>query len=126
MCRRLTVCTLACVCAKGGLTSGCMLGKTTFFVANQANLEDMPAEKLKGLEAEHKAIEEANKVLATDLKAANAGARPCRCIIFAEQRRATEVLVRLRTTPTDAELGAQLHDVTEKVRSSPFARPRVL
>ena len=52
----------------------CVLGKTTFFVANQANLEDMPAEKLKGLEAEHKAIEEANKVLATDLKAANAGA----------------------------------------------------
>ena len=48
-------------------------GKTTFFVANQANLEDVPAEKLKQLEEEHKAIDEANKVLAADLKAANAG-----------------------------------------------------
>lgn len=44
-----------------------------FFVANQANLEDMPAEKLKQLEEEHKTVEEANKVLAADLKAANAG-----------------------------------------------------
>ena len=76
MCRRLTVCTLACVCAQGGLTSGCMLGKTTFFVANQANLEDMPAEKLKQLEAEHKTIEEANKALTAELKTANAGTPP--------------------------------------------------
>ena len=48
-------------------------GKTTFFVANQANLEDMPAEKLKALEAEHKALEEANKILAAELKAASTG-----------------------------------------------------
>lgn len=33
----------------------------------------MPAEKLKQLETEHKSIEEANKALAADLKAANAG-----------------------------------------------------
>lgn len=54
----------------------CMLGKTTFFVANQANLDAMPAEKLKALEDEHKAIEEANKALAAEVKAANAGEAP--------------------------------------------------
>ena len=73
MCRRLTVCTLACVCAKGGLTSGCMLGKTTFFVANQANLEDMPAEKLSALEAEYKKLDEENKMLAGEVKTLGAG-----------------------------------------------------
>ena len=51
----------------------CMLGKTTFFVANQANLDAMPAEKLKALEDEHKAIEEANKALVAEVKGANAG-----------------------------------------------------
>lgn len=48
-------------------------GKVTFFVANQANLEDMPAEKLKALEDEHKRIEEANKILGAELKTASAG-----------------------------------------------------
>lgn len=48
-------------------------GKTTFFVANQANFEDMPADKLKALEDEHKAIEEANRALLIEVKAANAG-----------------------------------------------------
>lgn len=51
----------------------CAPGKTTFFVANQANLEDMPAEKLKALEAEHKSLEESNKSLVSELKSANAG-----------------------------------------------------
>jgi 26S proteasome regulatory subunit, ATPase 3, interacting protein len=50
-----------------------LVGKTTFFVANQANLEDMPVDKLKQLEAEHKAIEDTNKSLLADLKTANAG-----------------------------------------------------
>jgi hypothetical protein len=48
-------------------------GKTTFFVANQANLEDMPVEKLKALEDEHKAIEEASKALVIEVKAVNTG-----------------------------------------------------
>ncbi|PSR73724.1 hypothetical protein PHLCEN_2v10443 [Hermanssonia centrifuga] len=51
-------------------------GKTTFFVANQANLEDMPAEKLKTLEIEYKAVEETNKALLADVKAASAGIDP--------------------------------------------------
>ena len=49
------------------------LGKTTFFVANQANLEDMPAEKLAFLESEHKVIEETNKALLADVKSVTAG-----------------------------------------------------
>lgn len=49
-------------------------GKTTFFVANQDKLEDMPGEKLAALEAAHKAVEEANKVLQAEVKAAAAGA----------------------------------------------------
>lgn len=50
-----------------------MLGKTTFFVANQANLEDMPAEKLKALEEEYKTIDDSNKALVASLKSANTG-----------------------------------------------------
>ena len=49
------------------------LGKTTFFVANQANLEDMPAEKLASLDCEHKAIEETNKALLADVKSLTVG-----------------------------------------------------
>ena len=48
-------------------------GKTTFFVANQATLEDVPAEKLKQLEEEYKNIEDANKLLAADIRAASTG-----------------------------------------------------
>ena len=51
------------------------LGKTTFFVINQANMEDVPAEKLKTLEDEHKAIEEGNKALAAELKTVTTGQR---------------------------------------------------
>ena len=47
--------------------------KTTFFVANQANLEDMPAEKLASLDSEHKVIEETNKALLADVKSVTAG-----------------------------------------------------
>ena len=64
-------------------------GKTTFFVANQAHLADMPAATLQQLEAEHKAIEDANKERLVALRAANAGtssrpyvfasSTPCEC-----------------------------------------------
>lgn len=49
------------------------IGKTTFFVANQANMEDMPVERLKTLEEEHKKIEEMNKVVQVDIKAVTSG-----------------------------------------------------
>ncbi|KAI0955557.1 hypothetical protein AcV7_006191 [Taiwanofungus camphoratus] len=72
-------------------------GKTTFFVANQANLEDMPAEKLAALEAQYKTMEEENKVLMTEVKAASAE------------------LAKLRNTPTDAELAIELDQATAVV-----------
>ena len=49
-------------------------GKTTFFVANQANLEDMPAEKLAALESEYKKLDEENKQLVAETKMLSAGA----------------------------------------------------
>ena len=49
-----------------------MTGKTTFFVINQANMEDVPADKLKTLEDEHKAIQEGNKAITAELKAVTA------------------------------------------------------
>lgn len=47
-------------------------GKTTFFVVNQANLEDMPSEKLAALEAEVKRIDEENKSLGAEVKSTGA------------------------------------------------------
>ena len=49
------------------------IGKTTFFVANQANLEDMPADKLASLESEYNAIQEDNKTLMGEVRSATAG-----------------------------------------------------
>jgi 26S proteasome regulatory subunit (ATPase 3-interacting protein) len=48
-------------------------GKSTFFVANQSNLESVPSDKLSSLEEELKTLEEDNKVLAADVKAASTG-----------------------------------------------------
>ncbi|OSX57542.1 hypothetical protein POSPLADRAFT_1156305 [Postia placenta MAD-698-R-SB12] len=76
-------------------------GKTTFFVANQANLEDMPAEKLAALETEYKTIEEDNKALAGDVRASSSE------------------LAKLRSTPTDAELAVSLNEaitVVQRIR----------
>jgi 26S proteasome regulatory subunit (ATPase 3-interacting protein) len=44
-------------------------GKTTFFVANQANLESVPPEKLAALEVEYKKIDEENKIRGAEVKA---------------------------------------------------------
>ncbi|KAI0337259.1 Tat binding protein 1-interacting [Trametopsis cervina] len=75
-------------------------GKTTFFVANQANLEDMPAEKLKALEDEFKTIEQTNQTLSSQIKAINAD------------------LARLRATPTDDQLKAELVEIADLVKTS--------
>lgn len=50
-----------------------LLGKTTFFVANQANLETVPPEKLAALEAEYKILEEEKKVRAAEVKVLSGG-----------------------------------------------------
>ena len=59
------------------LAAWVLSGKTTFFVANQANLEDVPAQKLAELETEYKKIDEANKLLSTEVKGLNSGASKC-------------------------------------------------
>jgi hypothetical protein len=48
-------------------------GKTSFFVANQANIESIPAERFAELEAEYKAIDEENKILGAEVKALSSG-----------------------------------------------------
>ena len=67
------------------LAAWVLSGKTTFFVANQANLEDVPAKKLAELETEYKKIDEANKLLSTEVKGLNSGAS--KCIICAYTQR---------------------------------------
>ncbi|KAL6301153.1 TBPIP-domain-containing protein [Sparassis latifolia] len=69
-------------------------GKTTFFVANQANLEDMPVEKLAALDSEYKSIEEENKTLLVEVRTASAE------------------LARLKNAPTDVELAVELNDAS--------------
>ncbi|KAI0749194.1 TBPIP-domain-containing protein [Daedaleopsis nitida] len=75
-------------------------GKTTFFVANQANMEDMPAEKLSALEAELKSLDEGNKVYAQELKSLNVE------------------LAKLRNAPTDEELASEVESLTNSVRKA--------
>jgi TRAP-type C4-dicarboxylate transport system substrate-binding protein len=48
-------------------------GKTTFFVANQAKIEEMPAEKQAALESECKSVEEENKQRTVQVKVLSAG-----------------------------------------------------
>ncbi|OBZ66243.1 hypothetical protein A0H81_13913 [Grifola frondosa] len=72
-------------------------GKTTFFVANQAILEDMPAEKLASLESQYKTIDEENKVLGVDMKIASGE------------------LAKLKNTPTDAELAIEVEGAAAAV-----------
>ncbi|KAG2125493.1 Tat binding protein 1-interacting protein-domain-containing protein [Suillus clintonianus] len=70
-------------------------GKTSFFVANQANIDSVPADKLTELEAECKTIEESTNVLAAEVKS-----------ITAE-------LSKLKNCPTDEELDAQIASTKE-------------
>ncbi|TDL25756.1 TBPIP-domain-containing protein [Rickenella mellea] len=72
-------------------------GKSTFFVAKQEQLEDMPAEKIKSLEAEQKLIEEEIKIIEADVKAAAAE------------------LSKIQRMPTDAELGSQIEQAESSV-----------
>ncbi|KAH8092618.1 TBPIP-domain-containing protein [Cristinia sonorae] len=77
-----------------------LYGKTTFFVANQANLEDIPAEKLSALETEFKETEEANKLLQADVRAA------------------TAELARIKNAPTDTELNTRLEETAAKIEKT--------
>ncbi|KAI0635495.1 TBPIP-domain-containing protein [Trametes polyzona] len=75
-------------------------GKTTFFVANQANLEDIPSDRLAALEADVKRIDEHNKSLGADLKS-----------VAAE-------LAKLKSTPTDKELAVEVKKAAELVHKA--------
>ncbi|KII83974.1 hypothetical protein PLICRDRAFT_433744 [Plicaturopsis crispa FD-325 SS-3] len=68
-------------------------GKTTFFVANQAKIASVPAEQLTALETELKVIEDANKLAAAGL------------------RTVSNELAKIKGTPTDTELDAQIKEV---------------
>ncbi|KAJ7128970.1 TBPIP-domain-containing protein [Mycena crocata] len=75
-------------------------GKTSFFVANQANIEVLPAERFTALEEEKKAIEDENKLIGAEVKSLSSE------------------LARLKTTPTDAELDAKILELTEAVQKT--------
>ncbi|KAG1819881.1 TBPIP-domain-containing protein [Suillus variegatus] len=81
-------------------------GKTSFFVANQASIDTVPADKLTELEVECKTVEDSNNVLAVEVKA-----------ITAE-------LSKLKNCPTDEELEAQIASTKKEVsrRLSPIAQ----
>ncbi|KAJ7928526.1 TBPIP-domain-containing protein [Mycena leptocephala] len=75
-------------------------GKTSFFVANQANIEAIPAERFAALEEEYKAIEEENKLLGAEVKTLSSE------------------LAKLKITPTDAEVDAQILELTEGIQKA--------
>ncbi|KAG1905159.1 TBPIP-domain-containing protein [Suillus fuscotomentosus] len=81
-------------------------GKTSFFVANQASIDTVPADKLTELEVECKTVEDSNNVLAVEVKA-----------ITAE-------LSKLKNCPTDEELEAQIASTKKEVstRLSPIVQ----
>ncbi|KAI0771330.1 TBPIP-domain-containing protein [Trametes elegans] len=81
-------------------------GKTTFFVANQANLEDMPSERLAALETDVKRIEDENKALAAELKSVGAE------------------LTKLKGTPSDKELTLELDRAAAAVSTLPGYKHR--
>jgi len=56
-------------------------GKTTFFVANQDNIDALSEHKVKALAEETEALAERNKTLATEIKAASAGVCACSCAL---------------------------------------------
>ncbi|KAJ7497032.1 TBPIP-domain-containing protein [Mycena latifolia] len=75
-------------------------GKTSFFVANQANIEVIPAERFAALEEEYKTIDEENKLLGADLKTLSSE------------------LGKLKASPTDAQLDDHIKELTEAIKKT--------
>ncbi|KAJ7209649.1 TBPIP-domain-containing protein, partial [Mycena pura] len=75
-------------------------GKTSFFVANQANIQIIPAEDLAALEEEFKLLEEENKSGGAAVKCLNAE------------------LGKLKATPTDEQLDLQVSELTQAIRKA--------
>ncbi|KAK0504648.1 TBPIP-domain-containing protein [Armillaria luteobubalina] len=72
-------------------------GKTTFFVANQAKRDTVPAEKIASFEEEYKRADDENKLLLSDIKSAN------------------NELSKIKSTPSDAELDTQIVELMQVV-----------
>ncbi|PAV23331.1 TBPIP-domain-containing [Pyrrhoderma noxium] len=90
---------LATLAEKGEITQK-PYGKTVFYVAKQSDLEDIPPEKLADLESEYKDLEEDIRGLQEDVKRANSE------------------LNKLKGTPTDEDLDAQLKDINNAVQKT--------
>ncbi|KAJ7690682.1 TBPIP-domain-containing protein [Mycena rosella] len=75
-------------------------GKTSFFVANQANIEAIPAERFAALEEEYKTIDDENKLLVAELKTL------------------TSELTKLKASPTDTQLNVQITELTEAIKKT--------
>ncbi|KAJ6603149.1 TBPIP-domain-containing protein [Mycena sp. CBHHK59/15] len=75
-------------------------GKTSFFVANQANIKSIPAEQFTVLEEEHKTIEEENKWLGAEVKTLSSE------------------LAKLKAGLTDAQLDIHINEVTEAIKKT--------
>lgn len=100
-----------------------MQGKTTLFVANQSNLEDLPAEKLKDLEAELSAIEEENKELQAQVKIATSGedfslAHTVNVILWKTDFAWNAELNKVKNTPTDDDLARLIEETENQVKKT--------
>ncbi|KIK92029.1 hypothetical protein PAXRUDRAFT_13464 [Paxillus rubicundulus Ve08.2h10] len=73
-------------------------GKTNFYVVNQSNIDTLPANDLTALEAECKAVVDANNSIIADVK-----------------NLSTVELGKLRSTPTDSELDAQIEAADQTI-----------
>ncbi|KAJ3927129.1 MAG: TBPIP-domain-containing protein [Lentinula lateritia] len=72
-------------------------GKTTFFVANQAKIDTLSPEKISALEEECKRLDEENKTIALQIKAA------------------TTELSKIKNLPSDSELDEQLASLKDAI-----------
>ncbi|KAJ7072570.1 TBPIP-domain-containing protein [Mycena amicta] len=77
-----------------------LTGKTTFYVANQANISVIPAEQLAALEQEAKDIEEEIKILGMQVKAS------------------TSELAKVKATPTDDQVDAETLQLTQVIQKT--------
>lgn len=85
---------------------------------NQAKVDTVPADELAALEAECKALEEGNTTLIARVKQLTAGSASA-VVQSTEVTRANKFLtglVKIKSTPTDQEVDAQLVDADEMVR----------
>lgn len=75
-------------------------GKTVFFVANQATLEEVPSEKIQELTSEVSTLTENNKELSTRSKALQ------------------QELAKIKATPSDADLVTSITDIRQQVHQN--------